>query len=124
MGYTNIDMERMMAQLEPHLGRADRIGYAAARNTRILRTETEEYLRRKQELITELGSPVLDANGNPTGNVELRFGTPEFERFEDEIRDWALMVHYPDLFTLPASDAEGAISGAEMLRIEWMFDWS
>lgn len=123
MEITNVEMERMMAQLEPYLERTDRIGYAAARNYRILRSETEEYIGRKRQLIAELGEPVVGEDGKPTGNVELRFGTEAFARFEAEIRDWALMRHEPALYTLPVKDAEGAISGAEILRLEWMFDW-
>jgi len=123
MEYTNAEMERMMAQLEPYLGRSDKIGYAAARNTRILKAEAEEYINRKRELMAEHGHLQVDEQGNPTGMIAIDFGTPEFEAFTEAIEEWALIKHEPNLYTLPAEEAVDRISGTELLNLEWMFRW-
>lgn len=123
MELTNLEMERMMAQLEPYLGRTDKIGYAAARNTRILRGEAMEYIERKRELMLEFGEVKTDEDGNPTGMVGIDFGTPAFEKFSEAIAEWASISHEPDIYTLPAEEAVGKISGTEMLNLEWLFEW-
>ena len=43
--YSNAQMEQMLIALEPLLDRRDIVGYAAARNTRVLRAEALEYLK-------------------------------------------------------------------------------
>ena len=120
--YKNIEMEQMLAALEKHLGRTDKIGYAAARNTRILRNETHEYFERRKQLVEKYGSPQLDENGNPTGLTELRFDSPEFKEYAEEIGEWAIIEHAPNLFKLKFEEAIGNLSGTELLEIEWMFE--
>jgi len=63
MRFRNIDMDRMLTSLSGLLDRVDLIGYAAARNTRILRSEAQEYLNIRDSLIAELGEPQLDEDG-------------------------------------------------------------
>lgn len=120
--YKNIEMEQMLASLEKFLDRIDKIGYAAARNTRILRSETKEYFDRRQQLVEKYGKPQLDEEGNPTGLTELRFDSPEFLEYAKEIEEWALIEHSPNLFKLKFEEAIGQLSGSELLEIEWMFE--
>ena len=120
--YKNIEMEQMLVALEKHLDRTDKIGYAAARNTRILRNETQEYFRRREELIKKYGTQKLDEEGNPTERIELRFDSPEFKKYSEEIEEWALIEHCPNLFKLKYDEAIGRISGFDLLEIEWMFE--
>ena len=121
--YRNIEMDQMLAQLAPFLDRTDKIGYAAARNTRILRFETEEYFERRRQLIMEYGQPRIGEDGDPTGETELRFDSPEFAEYAAAIEEWANIRHAPNLFTLPVSEVIGKLSGSEILGIEWMLDW-
>lgn len=123
MKYKNIEMERMMSALEPLLGRTDLVGYAAARNTRMLSAECAEYMQRRDELIEKYGEPELDEDGNPTGHTMLKIDSPEFAQYASEIEQWALIEHEPEIFKLPASEAVGAMSGSQLLELEWMFDW-
>lgn len=122
MPYKNIEMERMIASLEPLLERTDMLGYAAARNTRILRTEAQEYFNRRDELIQKYGTDKLDGDGNPTGMSEIRVGSPEFDKYADEIQEWALIEHEPKLFVLDYEEAIGKLSGAQLLDLDWMFE--
>ena len=120
--YKNIEMEHMIASLEPLLDRTDKIGYAAARNTRILRTEAQEYFTRRDELIQKYGTEKLDKDGNPTGMSKIRIGSPEFEQYANEIQEWALIEHEPELFVLDYEEAIGKLSGAQLLDLDWMFE--
>ena len=120
--YKNIEMERMIATLRPYLDRTDKIGYAAARNTRILRSEAQEYFDRRERLVEKYGSPQLDDDGNPTGLIELRFDSPDFPKYAKEIEEWALIEHTPSLYRLKYEEAIGQLSGTELLEIDWMFE--
>lgn len=120
--YKNIEMEQMIAALEPLLERTDKIGYAAARNTRILRTEAQEYFERREQLIAKYGEPKLDEDGNPTGLTQIRIGSEGFAAYAEDIEEWALIEHSPQLFILKYEEAIGKLSGAQILDLDWMFE--
>lgn len=122
MPYKNIEMEQMICELQKHLDRTDLIGYAAARNIRILRTEASEYLDRKEDLLQQYGKPELDDDGNPTGRVGIRIDDPEFEQFVKQISEWSLVEHEPKLFMIKYENAIGKLTGAQILAIDWMFE--
>ena len=120
--YKNIEMEQMLVALEKHLERTDKIGYAAARNTRILRAETQEYFDRREKLIEEYGEPQIGEDGKPTGLTELRFDSPKFADYAREIEEWALIEHTPNIFKIPVEEVVGKLSGTEILEIDWMLE--
>jgi hypothetical protein len=115
-------MELMIKSLEPLLERTDIVGYAAARNTRILMNEIQEYVARREELVTKYGEEVLDDDGNPTGQVQLRFDSPRFKDYSDEISEWAEYEHEPPIYKIPAEECIGVISGKQILDIDWMLE--
>ena len=121
--FKNIEMEQMIAQLEPLLGRNDLIGYAAARNTRILMDETTEYRDLRHDLVMEYGTPEKGDDGNETGRYELRFDSPNWPAYEKEITEWAMLEHEPDVYKIPAKSAIGQLTGKEMLDLEWMLEF-
>ncbi len=120
--YKNAEMEAMVASLRPHLDRTDKIGYAAARNTRILTMEAAEYFERREQLIAKYGQQQFGEDGNPTGIIELKMNTPEFVDYSHEIEEFALIEHEPRLFKLKYEEAIGKLSGSELLEIDWMFE--
>ena len=120
--YKNVDMGQMIDSLEPFLERVDKIGYAAARNTRILINEAKEYLERREELLHKYGEPVIDENGNQTGTVRLMIGSPAFYEYRNEIEEWASIEHTPNIFKLKYDEAIGKLSGTQILEIDWMFE--
>lgn len=122
MKYTNAEMAAMIVSLEKHLDRTDIIGYAAARNTRILMNEAREFLERRDQLIFEYGEHELDEDGNQTGQVSLSVGSPNFKAFSDAMEGWASIEHEPKLFLVPYSEVIGKLSGSEILDIDWMFE--
>lgn len=123
MRITNEQAGNMINALVPLLGRTDSLGYAAAYNTRTLTNEAIEYIQLHQQKLEEYGTPVLDDHGNQTGQYELEVASPNFERFRDETRDFALMEHDFEPYTVPVADAMGKVSGSQMLSVQWMFDW-
>lgn len=120
--YKNIEMEQLIESLKPHLQRRDVVGYAAARNTRILRNEMAEYLQRREELVEKYGNAKVDESGNPTGEIELRFDSPEFKEYCKEIEEYAKYEHEPQLYKIPADKCIGLLSGTEILEIDWMLE--
>lgn len=115
-------MERMIDALSKHLERTDKIGYAAARNTRILSNASVEYYQRRESLINKYGEVELDESGKPTGRKVLNFTSPNFGDFAAELEEYALIEHDVELFRIPFSEAEGKLSGGDLLRIDWMFE--
>lgn len=122
MRYKNIEMEQMLVALEKHLGRTDVIGYAAARNTRILKAEAQEYFDLREKLVNEYGEMELDDDGNPTGCVSLKFSSPSFPKYSEEIQEWAEIEHEPCVFTISEDEVIGKLSGTEILEISWMIE--
>lgn len=118
--YTNAQMEQMLMSLEPLLERRDIVGYAAARNTRVLRSEALEYLKRRDELIAQYGEPELGDDGLPTGRTQLRIGSEEHKAFCREIEMYANIKHRPNLFKIAYAEAIGKMTGNEILACEWM----
>ena len=122
MRYTNLEMEQMLKNLEPILERRDVIGYAAARNSRILSTELTEYHKLRDELVAKYGENDVDEDGNPTGQISLAIESPNFKQFADELTRYASISHEPEIFKLKFEEAIGQLSGTELLSVEWMFE--
>lgn len=120
--YKNAEMEQMLASLQKHLKRRDIIGYAAARNTRILRDELKEYIDRRDELVRKYGTTDVDEKGNPTGSITIGFDDPNFAKFAEEMEQYATIEHAPNIMRLKYEDAIGILSGAEILEVDWMFE--
>ena len=119
--YKNIEMEQMLIALEPLLKHKGIVGYAAARNTRILQAETFEYFQMRDGLVEKYGVPELDEEGNETGRMQLRFDSPNFPKYEREVSEYALIEHEPDLFLITYEQAIGELTGEEFLACDWMF---
>ena len=110
----------MLLSLEPLLERRDIVGYAAARNTRVLQAEAMEYLKRRDELIEKYGEPEFADNGTPTGRTQLHIGSDAYKRFADDLALYSNIKHRPLLFKIPYEEAIGKMSGTEILACEWM----
>lgn len=118
--YTNEQMHQMLLSLEPLLERRDIVGYAAARNTRVLQAEAMEYLKRRDELIEKYGEPEFADNGTPTGRTQLQIDSDAYKRFADDLALYSNIKHRPLLFKIPYEEAIGKMSGTEILACEWM----
>lgn len=112
----------MVRSLEPLLERRDVIGYAAARNTRLLAEQLTEYHKLRDELVEKYGEDEVDENGSPTGRMMLSPKSPKFREFADELGRFASIAHDFEPFAIGYGEAIGKLSGAEMLAVDWMFE--
>lgn len=122
MEYTNAQMAEMIGTLEKHLPRRDVIGYAAARNTRVLSTAAREFLERREELMAEYGEIELDENGNPTGRISIAFDSPNFKPFSDVIAAISDITTDVDILRVKYEQVIGQLTGTEILELEWMLE--
>ena len=120
MKLKNTEMESMLSSLEKHLDRRDVVGYAAARNTRLLQGELREFLEFRNELVVKHGEEAAEGDAAPGG----KFITPQSPSFGDFMAEYGPLCsieHDVSLFTVPYDEAIGVLSGSELLEIDWMF---
>lgn len=122
MKLKNIQMESMIEQLKPFLEYRNKIGYVAARNTRLLMSETTEYFAIKDDLIRRYGEPDMDKDGNPTMTISVKIGSEGYKKFEKEILQYTDIEHEIPIMKLKYSDVIDVLSGEEILSIDWMLE--
>ena len=120
MRLSNIEMDAMIAALDPLLDRTDIVGYAAARNTRLLAEAASEYLQRKEALIREYGAEEVGPEG-PTGRWGVSADDPRFEEFKSKLAEWAPIEHDAEVYTIPRAEAEACgLTYRELAGAIWM----
>ena len=120
MKLKNIQMEMMLESLRPILPHRDKVGYFAARNTRILRDVLTEYFQFKQELIKKYGEPDVDENGKERDTISVKFDSPKFKDFQKEFDKIKDIEHDVDLMIMPYDEVIGLLNGEEILKLDWM----
>jgi hypothetical protein len=122
MKLRNFEIEKLLMQLEEYLCHTNVIGYAAARNTRLMSDAIYEYTQKRDELIAKYGSPVLDKEEKGTGEIALSTESKNFPKFLKELRPYAEIEQEVNLVTLKYEQAIGLLSGTELLELDWMFE--
>lgn len=120
--YKNIEMQHMVESIGKYLDRKDMLGYAAARNTRILTSELMEYENLRDSLIEKYGEPVMDESGKPSNSISIKPDSPNFANFLDELGQFAGIEHDPKIFKINAEHVIGELSGSEIMEIDWMIE--
>lgn len=120
MKIKNIKMEAMLESLKPILSHRDKIGYIAARNTRILKDTLTEYLTFKRDLISKYGTPDIDDDGKETGTVSISPTSSNFQEFIKEFDSIKNIEHNVELMTIPYEEVVGLLNGEEILELDWM----
>lgn len=120
MKLSNIKMEMMLEALKPILPHRDKIGYIAARNTRIINDTLTEYFVFKRDLISKYGEPDKDENGKETGTVSISPLSSNFEYFVKEFDTIKNIEHDVELMTIPYEEVIGLLNGEEILELDWM----
>lgn len=120
MKFSNIKMEMMLETLKPLLPHRDKIGYIAARNTRILNDTLTEYFTFKRDLISKYGEPDKDENGKETGTVSISPTASNFNDFLKEFDTIKNIEHNMELMTIPYEEVIGLLNGEEILELDWM----
>lgn len=119
--YKNSEMVLMLQSLEPILTQRNKIGYIAARNYRLISEALTEYNSFKSELISKYGEPEVN-NGVQTGIVSLKFDSPNFKQFSDELAPINEIKQEVDILTAKYENTIGLLSGAEIIAIDWMLE--
>lgn len=120
MKMRNIDGEQYIKALEPLLNRTDIIGYAAARNTRIISESISDYTAKRDELIMKYGEQTINSNGQVVGGYSMNQGMVTWDEFVTELEPLAAVEIDVPVFQVSRNDAVGAMTGAQMLALEWM----
>lgn len=120
MKFSNIKMEMMLEALKPILPHRDKIGYIAARNTRIIKDTLTEYFTFKQDLISKYGERDKDENGNEKGTVSISPTSSNFQEFIKEFDSIKNIEHNVELMTIPYEEVIGLLNGEEILELDWM----
>ena len=122
MTFSNAQMDRMIETLKPLLAQRNKVGYVAARNTRLLMTETTEYIKIRDELIQKYGKQDTDQDGNPLGTVSIVIGSEEYQKFNGSIKEYMDIEHDVPIMKMKYSEVIGILSGEEILAIDWMLE--
>lgn len=121
MKLMNVEMETMLGQVQSVLGHVDKVGYVAARNTRLLNTALTEYFQIKQELIYKYGEQEM-IDGKTTGRIAVTPDSKHFKEFEKEFSEIATIEHEVELMKLNYNEVIGILSGEEILKLDWMLE--
>lgn len=122
MKLSNSQIMNRLEHLKHLLDHKDIVGYAAARNTRLLSEAAFEFVQKRDELIAKYGDAVFDDNGNETGEIALAFDSDKFPRFLEDLKPYAEIEQEINLVTLKYEQAIGLLSGTELLELDWMFE--
>lgn len=119
--YTNDDMVQMLTVLDALLTTAKgKFGYAVARNVRKIREACTEYLQIRQNLFEELGEEEKDEDGNPTGNIQIKIGSPEHNELKKRLGEFSNIEHAVEICKVSYSVLPDDITAGDMLNLEWM----
>lgn len=120
MKISNIKMEQMLMNLKPILPQRNKIGYIAARNTRILKDALTEYFQFKNQLIEKYGEPDTDESGRES--ISIKFDSPNFEQFNKEFSDFGNIEQDVQIMTIKYEEVIGFLNGEEILTLSWMLE--
>lgn len=111
----NAKMLEMMESLRPLLSHRDKIGYFAARNTRILGDSLTEYISIRKQTICKYGT-------ENKGEFTLKIGSPEWEKFCSDMAEFDSIEHEISVYICSYADAIGSLTGEEILAADWMLE--
>ena len=117
MTLKNCRMMEMANSLQPILTHRDKLGYYAARNTRILRDTLTEYITIRDQAFRKYGTPKPDTN-----QLVLNPRSPVFQKFCDEMVPFDNIEHEVSLHICKFEDAIDCLTGEEILAIDWMLE--
>lgn len=118
----NFKMEQMLLQLKKLLPMRNKIGYVAARNTRILSDSLTEYFKFKNDLIEKYGEPDVNENGQELDTISIKKDSENFDIFIKEFDEIKDIEHEVELMTLSYEDVIGILTGEEILEFDWMLE--
>ncbi len=97
------------------------VGYTAARNYRALHGVAEPFFTQRNKLIMEYGEAQYDDDGN-INNYVVDPKSDRFAEFAAKYQELAEIECEVEILTLPEEKAIDAISGSQLLQLDWMFE--
>lgn len=89
------------------------LGYAIARNRRLLSAELQEYMSKRDELLVEFG--------NDIGNGQFQLQAESAARFYEALRPYSeLSVNVSVMQIVPEVFYSGNLTSNQMFALEWM----
>lgn len=119
MRVTNAQAEAWLEALDGVLDHSGPVGYAAAVNTRRLREAISEYLSVKMGIIRRYGHEVIK-NGVQTGEWVIPQQSPDLEKAEEELSEFAELEHEVDVMRLPVEKVVDELTGRQILELWFM----
>ena len=120
--FSNIEMKEKILSLQPVLSLRNIVGYAAARNARVLTDALTEYAQFEREAIIKYGTADLDEAGRPMGTTSIAPDSDKFNTFIEEMSPLQGIQHEVPIMVVKFDDVIGHLSGEEILRIDWMLE--
>lgn len=119
---SNKIMESRSVELRSFLDRNDIIGYACARNVRLLTDACKEYILLKNRMVQEYGSAVLDKDGKETGEFYIDQHNDNFKYVFDRLDECGNIEHEVSIFVLTYDEIIQKLTGNEILQLDWMLE--
>ena len=108
--------------LTKYLDRVDIVGYACARNSRVLDNELKDFNNFKNDFLLQYGHKELDANGVETGVVSLDQTDEQYNNAIKEYQKVLALDRVLPIIKIKYSDVIGLLSGNEILQLDWMLE--
>lgn len=117
---TNSQMHQYLISLNEMLSYKGILGYAIARNVRVLQNGCQEYIDIFSKCVTKYGVQEKDEDGNFTGRIKIEESSGNVAKLNKELAPYAEIKHSVELFMIPFSEAYEQLSAAELLQIDFM----
>lgn len=117
MTLRNDRMMDMMSSLQPVLTHRDKLGYYAARNTRILGDALTEYISFRNQALRKYGTEDPE-----TRQIQLKLDSLAGKSFVAEMAEFDAIEHKVSLHICKFEDAIGCLTGEEILAVDWMLE--
>lgn len=119
---TNAQMAHYLDLCEQHVDHTGLLGYACARNSRMLMNACKEFIITRDKLLKQYGTPELDDEGNETGRVTISQGSNHWDDLLAELNPIESIEHEVEIMKVEAEDVMDQLTGREMLELEFMIE--
>lgn len=120
--FSNIKIKEKILSLQPVLSLRNIVGYAAARNARVLTDALTEYTQFEREAIIKYGTEDMDDNGRPIGTTSIAPDSEQFDAFIHEMAPLQELKQEVSIMVVKFDEVIGHLSGEEILGIDWMLE--
>lgn len=118
----NDEIAAMIDACQKHLEDTGLLGYACARNARLLTLATVEYAQRRDKAVREFGTEVRGDDGSIRGYT-ISPDSEAWNKYQEQMAAFDAIEHEVDVFNVKASKLVGEVSGRDMLALDFMLDW-